>query len=570
MASDRDDEARFDDLASFEQDPESDDIGDGYFTRADGTRFYSSDPEAAKHLESLGKATTVSSVEPPPVVAGDGSEPLISAPPEEVPAEPERAAPVEAPAAPPLQLPRPQSRPLPLAATSTQQGATQSNQVQRTGSAMPQELYEKMASAQGGAFDEASRGADEAGRSEQQAYARHAQALKADAMARESAASAAIAENQKRQQVAVQQIQERSAQPIDNNKMWKDKGIVGTLAGLIGIMIGGATSAALGTDNPALKSIEEQKRQNIQSQLADRDSELRGLERQLGSLEAARPVFEARMNTAIQQRGDALMVDEKSTTARAAWQKYRGELEIEKQQKLAEGAKAQFGTLSQSQSQQQTLEQTEQRKAMPAGAGGPDLKKGFEILKLAEANGYDREQLAALSKTLGLPNAAGGETSEEFDRRAKAEAAKGTTKLSAEEAKAEAASASIDAYKDTLIREGHLIRDKDGKLQAKPGWRSNMMSPTKSENWQGFMGHAKPVTDARSAALMALGPLQSGAVISPSEAVRFEKALGNDEASPEQVASVLNALDAVVEPKRAEWKRAGRQEQTIKIGRKVQ
>src|SRR5688572_26058641 len=102
----------------FEQDPDSDDIGDGYFTYADGRREYGSSHEDATALEQQGKArfepAAPEPAQPPPAAdatvdawnAGNPPEPMPE--PEEEEAEPLDMAPEPAPMPEPVRPELPQ------------------------------------------------------------------------------------------------------------------------------------------------------------------------------------------------------------------------------------------------------------------------------------------------------------------------------------------------------------------------------------------------------------------------------------------------------------------------------
>ncbi len=421
----------------FQQDPDSDDFGDGYFTYADGTRKYASDPDSAGKLSAAGKTTPaqpgqgtaapVDAAQPeaapadapdnpaaqdaqePPAepgtrlsYAGDTDSPYANAvaanegatgsaatgqvSPEEkakLTASPEElkklgakadasnklavAAPLPAPG--PVTAPAPMgppAAPTPPAASSAlpefenkraQTTSDSSNQteghsksvtgsVSRSGQALSPEEFAATQGATAGAYDRAQ--GSSASAYDQQAHQMqvHALALQQDAKAREAAAAAAIAQRDQRAAVATQKIKEVSSRKTDVNQIWKDKGALGTLLGGIGVAMGSLYATRRGGPNTALESIETQKQQAIKKQLDDRDSELRGLERELGSLDAAVPVYEARMNDAIKLRIEGMMGDEKSQAVRTNGTDLINKLDLEKTQKLSDALKAYHGTIA--------------------------------------------------------------------------------------------------------------------------------------------------------------------------------------------------------------------------------
>jgi len=259
--------------------------------------------------------------------------------------------------------------------------------VSRTGSAVPEEQFLASQAALGGAYDRAIEGADDSRFGEAGALLNRQAQLEQMGRDRETAAAAAQAQNTARKQAVQKKIGEVSARPTDVNKIWKDKGPLGTILGAIGVFLGGVSAYTTGRENSALRAIQEQKKQAIDAQLEDRNSELRGLERELGSLDAAVPVFEARMNQAIQYRLDAQLAGEKSQTVLNNGRQLKSQLEIEKQAKLRDGAQAYYGTLAEQQSRsaaQQATEGTQGSRsystASKANAFMPDVQ-----LKQAEA-----------------------------------------------------------------------------------------------------------------------------------------------------------------------------------------
>lgn len=427
----------------FEQDPESDDFGDGYFTYADGTRKYASDAETAQQLSAGGKSTTGSvgaddEIQPPAdpgtrvSYAGDpdspyanavaanegatgsaalgnqpGAQPIPNAAPGQAPAQPLGApgsktnpidldaeeakvkgapapaatspeapapgapptgAPPTAPArttAPPVAAP-----PLPLAQSTrgqtssenasdtsgrtenSSQSRQQSVQVSRTGSAMPKAEFDASQEDLGQTYRKAMAGDQQAQGHLADIMAEHEAQMMIEGRAREAAAAAAQAQNLARQKAVTQKINDVAARPTDVNKIWKDKGALGSLLGGLGVLAGSLYATKRGGPNTALEEINRQKQDVIKAQLADRDSELRGLEKELGTIDAAVPVFEARMNAAISQRAQSMLTGEKSAQVRANLADYIGKLDVESKSRLAEGAKAYYGTVATQQSAQ--------------------------------------------------------------------------------------------------------------------------------------------------------------------------------------------------------------------------
>lgn len=482
----------------FEQDPDSDDFGDGYFVYPDGSRKYASDPEQADKLSAAGKTTAPQQPgqgtgsltqgggadEPPPGAdeeitdpgtrvsyAGDPSSPYANAvaanegasgsaalgvqPPAQLPSgappsaaekaqiaptaeeqaklgwktpavgdlqkpagaptpavgnlrtPPSPIAPVAAPLGPPTAPAAPPASPnLPEAqntrgaSSSATASDTQSNtvsgtesrnasgSVSRTGSAMGQPQFEQQQGDVQKTYDAAIHGNQDAQNKLADLMAEHQAQMQQAGRDREAQTQAAIAQNEQRRKAATQKIQEIDSRPTDANKIWKDKGTLGTILGGLGVAMGSLYATRHGGPNTALESIEKQKQDSIKIQLADRDSELRGLERELGSLDAAVPVYEARMNGALAQQAQAMLTGEKSAQVRASGAQLINQLNVERQAKLAEGAKAYYGTIA----TQQAGQVGSQRTTGSTGTSTRGSQAGTENSDVYGAKGAEPEK----------------------------------------------------------------------------------------------------------------------------------------------------------------------------------
>lgn len=552
----------------FEQDPDSDDIGDGTWIYADGTRKYSTDYQKAMELNAQGKAKGIDVVEgQAPDPEAMPTEPLAKAP-EEEPEEQVQPVPQQAPQpmapAPSLMAPTQPARPLPISGqtrrvdTQDSQSRTdtggESSSVQVTRSAMPQGQHDAQQGALGGAYDRAMQTAEDNRFAEAAALANRAGQMQQMGRDREAAASAAMAQNQQRQMAALKRVEEVGSRPTDNNKIWKDKGVLGTLAGALGVFMGGLSAYTMGRENTALKSIQEQKKQAIESQMADRNSELRGLERELGSLEAAVPVFEARMNEALKQMAEGQLVDERSATALRNGKTLVAQLEAEKVGKLQEAAKAYYGTVTQQQAAQSSTSETagqtvgvsegETRAPRAGGPGRPSPKQMAETDQELEQSGYTPAQRAAYWRQHGY-DAPGGESEDAFNRREQGAAAKlERTKWDDHEKKAVATeAAATNFFKKAGL---DLV---DGTWVVGGG----AVPP-------GFVESVNPFSDnsiaaAGDAATESFGRLQSDGAINKDELPRFRDQMGLNTRNRQELAARANALMPLIRERRPQSKR---------------
>lgn len=472
----------------FERDPESDDIQDGTWIYADGSRKYGSgDPDLAKSLlaKSAGMATGNPAVmdmdaldsRPKTAPLTDEEKAPLQASPDEIQAlggaDPE-PAPIPAaqtpamPAAPALAPPPSPGGRLPLKGVKdttsehAEQNAQSSQSVSRTGSAQDRGEFEQQQHDIARGYDAQSAAADKSAATKVAALQNHRNLVAQMGADKEVATAAAQASADTRKQQVIKKFQEIDSRKTDINQLWKDKGALGTALGLLGVGLRSLTATKFGGPNTALQAIQEQKRQAIQAQLEDRNSELRGLERELGSIEAAQPVLEARMNDALNKRLDAMTIDEKSADVLANKDQMQAQLQTQKAEKLAEGAKAYHGTLAQQQSMQagqtqsQGAEQSVDRER-PTGAGTKPMtpKELAETDKMWEEQGKTPEERAILWQKNGYAPPT-GKTAAELKREGKDGEG---DKRSEDQGKI----AGVQAASDNYARAMGGVQDKDGR-----------------------------------------------------------------------------------------------------------
>ncbi len=376
----------------FEQDPEEDEIGSGYWTRADGSRFYSKgDPELAKSL--MKKEAPVAGAAPPLPSGAPLSEqekaPLQASPEEtqklsdQLDGSPRKAAPAEAPEQPkpmaPLRAPGlpGASGPARYSDSAQAQRSASANQSasaseSTTRSAMSQEDFDQQQGQTRAGYDQAIGRTDAGTVGQVSAIRQRAEQLAQLGRDKEAATAGALAQRDERANYVKAKIQEVGSRKTDMNGLWKEKGALGTTLGLLGVALRSITATKFGGPNTAMQSLQEQRKLNLQAQMEDRDSELRGLERELGSLDAAVPMLEARMRDAEAKRLEAMMADEKSQEVIANGNRLVSQLQIERDQKLAESAKAYYGTVAKQQATSQASTLTEGQsveRGVVSGAG---------------------------------------------------------------------------------------------------------------------------------------------------------------------------------------------------------
>lgn len=472
----------------FEQDPTHDETGIGDWLYPDGSRRYGAgDPELAKTL--LAKGAGLAGAQPPPTTPAPPSadQQFLNSTtgaeqdeqnPEPAPETPAPATPAPSPVLPqaPALAPMPAAGRVPLKSVKdttsehAEQNAQSSQSTNRTGSAQDRGEFERQQGDIAKGY-EAQKGAADTGAASIVGALQQRQQLLAQMGAdQEAKTAAAQASAEARGKIVTQKIQEVSARPIDNDQIWKDKGALGTAFGLLGVALASIESTKFGGPNVALEEIRKQREDAIRSQVEDRNSHLRGLERELGSIEAAKPMLEARMNDALSKRIDSMTVNEKSQTILANAQQVKAQLDTESASKKAEAAKAYYGTLATQQSMQagqtqsQGAEQSVDRER-PAGSGAKPMtpKELAETDKMWEEQGKTPEERAILWQKSGYAPPT-GKTAAELKREGKdGEGDKRTD----DQGKASGALDASENYANAL----GLVRDKHGQWVpgGKPG-----------------------------------------------------------------------------------------------------
>lgn len=183
----------------------------------------------------------------------------------------------------------------------------------------------------------------------------------------------------------------------------------------------------------------------------------------------------------------------------------------------------------------------------PEKMGGVDtLAQALKVDAALEQSGYSREQRHQLLSRMGLPPPAGESAAEQKTREGKEKAAREELALTEGEGKAEAGWQTVQQYGESV----GLTRDpKTGKYVA-DSTMDMLIAPGLKETIPGWLGKGKPIEAAREAAIDGLARLQTGAAISKEEEDRFKRLLGDESATRAQIATNLNALEALIQSRR--------------------
>jgi hypothetical protein len=430
------------------------------------------------------------------------------------------------------------------------QAAQSSESVQRTGSAQPLEEFqagqEQLGSVYQQAIDQAREGSQQQGLHQ----AMRASVMMDEARAREAAATAAIAQRDNRANFVKQKINDVASRPTDNNKIWKDKGTLGTLAGFLGVAMGSAYATKHGGPNTALQTIAEQRQQAIKSQMEDRDSELRGLERELGSLDAAVPMLEARMNKSLEDKIQAQLQDEKSQDTLRNGKDLIAKLQIERASKLQEAAKAYHGTIAQSQATNlnqstsvgatNTQGMTEQRvnPAAAQGKQGDPLDHALKLRKDLVDQGYSEDQADAVLKAKGLPVLPSRQGQTDDERKAATDSAKRDT----DQGKAQAA---LDSMQNLATARG-LVKGQDGKWRK--GGKRGSDEEIKAAQEQGQAALEAMGQDDGAAKSAVGGGMHIGHELAATF-VPLWRRFNPDAVDDDELAAKLNATETAIRPR---------------------
>jgi hypothetical protein len=354
-----------------------------------------------------------------------------------------------------------------------------------------------------------------------------------------------MAQRDARAKAVATKMQEIGSRPVDINRTWKDRGTLGTMMGLLGVALRSRHATKFGGPNTAMQYLEAERDKDIQAQMGDRDSELRSLERELGSLDAARPMLEARMAEAMAKRVQALMQDEKDATTLANGRQIAGNYMRERETKLGETARAYYGNIARNEAinAQQTgtrtigseMSDTVGPEGAGSGSGRLTLRELAEQDQALEEQGWSAEQRAEVWHRNGYDPPT-DKTAAQYKR--EQTDAESEAKRSEAEGKAQAARDALDGF----YNGAGLIRD------AKTGrWKPNdqgVVPPGFAESINPFDDNE--IESAGEAAVEAYGRMQSGGVIGDDEREAFREQVGLTTGNRKRLAARANAIEATL------------------------
>lgn len=212
--------------------------------------------------------------------------------------------------------------------------------------------------------------------------------------------------------------------------------------------------------------------------------------------------------------------------------------------KLRATGAAEIRQLSQSgESRTQTTNTFARPVAAKPGDAMKAVKDALELDKMLEERGYKKDRRDSVLKAAGLTPPTGESAPARTNREQGEKFAEQKASRTDNEQKAVASFRTIQA----LGTEAGLTKA-DGKYVVENSISSRVNIPEFEEKVSGLFGGATPISNARTAALEALGRLESGGAIQKDEQQLFAEMLGKA-SSRRQLADTLNRIQVVIEPR---------------------
>lgn len=185
--------------------------------------------------------------------------------------------------------------------------------------------------------------------------------------------------------------------------------------------------------------------------------------------------------------------------------------------------------------------------ARPVSTKGDSMKAvkdALELDKILEERGYEKDKRDSVLRAAGLPPPTGESAPAMTNREQAEKAAVSAASRTDNEQKAVASFRTIQSLGEVA----GLTKDANGKFNVESSLTSRVNIPEFEEKVSGVFGGATPISNARTAALEALGRLESGGAIQKDEQQLFAELLGKA-SSRRQLADTLNRIQTVVEPR---------------------
>lgn len=412
---------------------------------------------------------------------------------------------------------------------------------------MPEGEYARQFEARAGAFDATNEAIGRHYRENAAARDLQAQQLEAQALAQRQANDKAALELQRKEQKYLddrawleKEVDDFYDKKPDGGRWFKDGGVLRGLGVAIAQFMGAYAGIISGSPNFANAIIDKKIERDIDDQIQafrqgkmKRDGQLARMAERGMSVEQMKSGLRLQQEKVVQKELQAAALREGTREAKQAAEA----MLLGRQEKfVAEENRFRTEALG-----EETVSGTIAR-----GGGGALSPLEFDkrVAELLTVRNEIRRQAAG-----GAP----AERAEEMAYRREKDAQErqaATSKTTEDQAKAEAAWATIEAYGDAAgvkkdPRTGARVADQS--LLS----RDTLIAPGQREALADFTGQGKPIEAARRAAIEGIGRLQSGGVISDVEAENFTRLLGDASATRAQIATNLNALRVLVQSRRS-------------------
>jgi hypothetical protein len=354
---------------------------------------------------------------------------------------------------------------------------------------------------------------------------------------------AQLAQQLKTRQEAERNIQQTMSTQLDPGRVIKQMSAGDVVLGVLALALGGLgqtmqqRAGNRGAQNGAVNMLEKVLDGDIEQQKEDKRSRLAHWTRVFGDAQMGERATRAEMWTAAGK-----MAEYKAQHA-------AGNADIQAQM-MQESA----SLMARGQQEQNALiDRENERLSVRYAPPDPDKMGGIDLLAQAlkvdgalEQSGYTREQRQQMLARMGLPPPSGESQREQKTREDSEKVERDALTLTEGEGKAEAGWQTVQQYGQAV----GLKRDpKTGKYVADEV-SDMLVAPGLKEVIPGMLGAGKPIEAAREAAIDGLARLQTGAAISKEEEERFTRLLGDSEATRAQIATNLNALEALIQSRR--------------------
>lgn len=333
------------------------------------------------------------------------------------------------------------------------------------------------------------------------------------------------------------------SKPDPDGGLRKARGPVGNLASAIAQFMGAYAAIISGSPNFANQILNKKIDQHVDAQVEEfrrgkmkRDGQLARMAERGMSIDQMKTALKLQQEKYIAKEGEMRVAIEGTRESKAAYQS------------LMLGREERSLALEQELQRQSLGETSVSGDIVQPRAGGMVPLTRKEQVEAAKLNNEFVDELEGGENARKERWRQEDRTDKQAERDDKKAQAQG--KVTADEAKAETAWATIEAFGDAT---GVKKDPKTGQRVADQGLfsRDTLIAPGQRESVNDLTGQGKPIEAARRAAVDAVGRLQSQGAITKDEEENFKKMLGDEHATRAQIATNLNALRTLIQKRRS-------------------